>query len=441
MKIHHVGYLVKSMISAEEKISGLGFCREASATYDPLRKINISFWLNGGYRVELIEPAEKDSPFYPLLKRYKNTPYHFCYEVGQLEDKIGNLEAQGYRLIQGSEKAPCIGDRRAAFLMDPDIGIIELLEEVRGGEALIGTIGRQDPLQRKALSRLSDKLGELDWKELDDTVEFYMRHWTLEELADAYLMFVHDTMKKADYFARTGRYRYSTFREVEEKVYQNRSYMSKYMVGLSLSSCLWENHLKLKRWFEKKINQLKGKNYLEIGPGHGKYFCMAVNGGQFVQYDAVDVSESSITQTKEYLAHFCNNKDVKYRLIQEDFYRFVPEEQYDCLIAMEVLEHLEDPAGMLRKLVSCGRKGSHILLTVPINAPEVDHIYLFHNIREVEDMVQQAGIEILDCCYVTSREGISIEKAESKRFPVIAGILGQVCRDLEMERPGAGMGH
>lgn len=404
----------------------LGFCEESPAVFDPLRRANISFWRNGGYRVELVGPEGKDSPLYPLLRKYKNTPYHLCYETAQLQSEIRRLEDLGYRLIREPEEAPCIGGRKAAFLMDPDIGIVELLEEIRGGKALMEIIGERDPIQRKALSRLAGQFAAGDWEDLDRLVRFYTEDRTMEELADAYLMFVTDTLEQTDHFARTGSYQYSTFREVEDRVYHNRMYMSKYMIGLSLSSCLWENHLRLKHWFEKELKLLKGKNYLEIGPGHGRYFCMAVNEGRFSRYDAVDISESSVLQTMRYMSCFCSNTDAGYRVMQRDFYRFAPEEPYDCLVAMEVLEHLEDPAGMLQKIVSCGREGSAVLLTVPINAPAVDHIHLFRSVKEVEDMVEKAGIEIVDRCHVTSREGITLEKAERKRFPVIAGILGRI---------------
>ena len=78
--------------------------------------------------MELIEPVSEDSPMYPLLKNYKNTPYHFCYEVENLDNAIKEMESQRYHVIQEPERAPCIEERRVAFMFHPNMGIVELVE-------------------------------------------------------------------------------------------------------------------------------------------------------------------------------------------------------------------------------------------------------------------------------------------------------------------------
>ena len=84
MKIHHVGYLAKSIDKTEKKFFELGYEVEQPTKYDEIRDIKIEFLRNGDYRVELIEPASKNSPLYPLLKNYKNSPYHICYVTDDL---------------------------------------------------------------------------------------------------------------------------------------------------------------------------------------------------------------------------------------------------------------------------------------------------------------------------------------------------------------------
>ncbi len=128
MKIHHVGYLTKNLSDSEQAFMKLGYKTESPANYDPLRKIMISFLVNESYRIELIEPCGSESPMYSLLKKYKNTPYHICYETEALEPTISMLENQGYVLIQKPSEAPCIKNQRVAFLIGESMGIIELLE-------------------------------------------------------------------------------------------------------------------------------------------------------------------------------------------------------------------------------------------------------------------------------------------------------------------------
>ena len=126
MKIHHVGYLTKDLRASEKAFLKLGYEVEFPAAFDSLRDFTITFLRNGYYRVELIEPLGPNSPVYGLLKKYKNTPYHFCYEVTDLEEAVAELEAQGYYVIQAPLEAPCIEKRRVVFLMGADMGMIEI---------------------------------------------------------------------------------------------------------------------------------------------------------------------------------------------------------------------------------------------------------------------------------------------------------------------------
>ena len=128
MKIHHVGYLAKNIEKTEKKFFELGYEVESPTAYDEIRKINIEFLVNGDYRVELIQPMNEESPMYPLLKRFKNSPYHFYYEVEDLDASVAELSGKGYTVIQEPEIAPCIEGKKVCFLNNISMGIIELVE-------------------------------------------------------------------------------------------------------------------------------------------------------------------------------------------------------------------------------------------------------------------------------------------------------------------------
>lgn len=89
--------------------------------------------LNGSFRVELISPIDSSSPMYPLYKKHKNMPYHICYECENIELAIKEMtETAGYMIVQASGFAPAMSadgkNRRVAFLMHPNMGLLELLE-------------------------------------------------------------------------------------------------------------------------------------------------------------------------------------------------------------------------------------------------------------------------------------------------------------------------
>ena len=61
----------------------------------------------------------------------------------------------------------------------------------------------------------------------------------------------------------------------------------------------------------------------------------------------------------------------------------------------EVLEHVEHPLLLLDSLRKCLADGGHAFVSVPVNAPEKDHIFLFRSLEEVEHVIIQAGFKIL----------------------------------------------
>ena len=130
IKVHHVGFLTKDIKSAikgfRDMSAGL-VTVEKPTTWDEIRKIYIAFIFMGDYRIEIIEP-DRESVYYPLLKKFKNSPYHFCFEVEDLEEEITRLQDGGYHVIENPLEAPCIENRRVAFLMGSHTGMIELLE-------------------------------------------------------------------------------------------------------------------------------------------------------------------------------------------------------------------------------------------------------------------------------------------------------------------------
>lgn len=128
LNIHHIGYLVKKISAAQTRFQELGFRTEQDTIYDSCRKVHICFMEKDGYRIELVSPAAPDSVAAGLMKKYKNCPYHICYETPNLEKELSFLTQNGYTAIDTPTPAPAMEDRRVVFLMSPVVGMIELLE-------------------------------------------------------------------------------------------------------------------------------------------------------------------------------------------------------------------------------------------------------------------------------------------------------------------------
>lgn len=132
MQIHHIGYLVEELEAARQEFELLGYETILEEVRDEIRRIAVSYLKKDGYVIELISALSDNSFLQPLLKRYRNSPYHMCYEVKNIKDAIQHLMDQGnYYLIVDPYEIPIearlvMKNSMVAFLLNSHIGIIEL---------------------------------------------------------------------------------------------------------------------------------------------------------------------------------------------------------------------------------------------------------------------------------------------------------------------------
>ena len=128
LKVHHIGYLVKKIDAAIRNFQNLGYQIIQETIYDDIRKVNICFLQKDGYCIELVSPASEDSVVSGLMKKYKNCPYHICYETEDFEKDYMTLVSDGFTAIDELTPASALQNREVVFLMSPLIGMIELIK-------------------------------------------------------------------------------------------------------------------------------------------------------------------------------------------------------------------------------------------------------------------------------------------------------------------------
>ncbi len=288
-------------------------------------------------------------------------------------------------------------------------------------EAIIASNPGQKNFLRKSLETIEDRDAELCELYLD-----YCRSHGVspEELAAAYNLFVRETMKEQMFFARHGRYRYSSYSEVAGAVYLDPDYMRKYMHGLAVSTFLWPNHRAMDRFFESTLPRETGGRYLEVGPGHGFHMLRAMARTSFDRYEGLDISPASVELTRSILTALASPaKRFEVRLA--DFLSLPETEQADALIMGEVLEHVEGPQRFLEKVRQVSHAATHIYLSTCINAPEIDHIALFSSMEQLRQMIDQAGLRVREEIALP-HNGVSLEEARENRLAInVAFVLAR----------------
>jgi 2-polyprenyl-3-methyl-5-hydroxy-6-metoxy-1,4-benzoquinol methylase len=291
---------------------------------------------------------------------------------------------------------------------------------------LVDNIAEQYPVHRGFLTEAIDGATPEELDRLDRYVAYCLdKGLTLDYLAESYLTILGDTLDEQMYFREHGRYRHSTFAEVAESVYHDRDYMDRYMYGLALTNFLWPNHLEMARFLRRTLPRERRGRYLEVGPGHGFLLLSAVEVGSFDEMLAVDLSAASVEQTRSIIEHF--HPDAPARVEQRDFLEAADLEpsSFDAVVMGEVLEHVERPDVFLRRIAELATDDAYVFITTCINAPAVDHIYLWRTTDELEQMITDNGLRIVEPLRLPY-EGKTLEESRAENLPInVAYVLAR----------------
>ncbi len=287
-------------------------------------------------------------------------------------------------------------------------------------ETILSTITTKDPAHAQKLKTNLAELKETYKKEANaffNTYKAYLEKqaMTLEYGVDCYLHLIEDMIEERYQFIYTGHYSNTSFEDVEKRIYGNPEIMKYHMHGLVLAQFLWFDQYERFLFFKENLKKyIKNQHaYLEIGGGHGLFIGEAVRLLPDInRFDMVDISQSSLDLAKGII----DTPTINYYL--KDIFDFSDNETYDFITVGEVIEHVENPLKLLKKIKELLSDEGVCYMTTPINAPMIDHIYLFSNENEIRDLIHAAGFEILEEKIVIS-EKITKERAIKNKVPIM----------------------
>jgi SAM-dependent methyltransferase len=214
-------------------------------------------------------------------------------------------------------------------------------------------------------------------------------------------------------FLRSGRYASSSFAEVEQRVYANPEIMEYYMYGLVFSQFLWKEQYARLEFFCNGLPLYREQigSYIEFGGGHAMYISSAADIlGPDTRLELIDISATSI----EVARAMSPNDRIQYHLC--NVFDFPVERKYDFVVAGEILEHLEEPRKLLARIRDMLTPNGHAFISTPVNAPTVDHIYLFNHAREIREMLHSEGF-VIESEATRYAEDVPEVKAEKLKIP------------------------
>lgn len=97
---------------------------------DTIQNTYIAFLTREGFPlIELVAPIDETSPICNTLKKVGNSTYHLCYSVPDINIAIAELRAQRYMPLFKPVEAIGIDNKKICYLMHPDVGLIEIVEQ------------------------------------------------------------------------------------------------------------------------------------------------------------------------------------------------------------------------------------------------------------------------------------------------------------------------
>lgn len=219
----------------------------------------------------------------------------------------------------------------------------------------------------------------------------------LEKAAHGYGKFALDGLRLQKKFDKKLEYENKTYEDCKDEVYLNKDYMfSLYLPGILLSHYLWPHHYNQKIWFKEKfLPFVQNENtFGDVGVGTGFYSKEMLKNLSKIQGQGHDISEHSLEHTLQMLTRW--KLKERYTTHHHDIVKEPLQEKLDCIVNVEVLEHLEDPVDFLKGLRKMIKDGGYGFVTAAIDAPNADHIYLYRSLEDVSKELNEAKFEVVE---------------------------------------------
>ena len=128
-KIHHIAVAVDNLDEAAKFYQNVLGLDLAGVEVVSAQKTKVGFFKIGASNIELVQPAEPDSPLDKFLKTKGQGIHHVCFEVDDIEAEIKSLLENGATMIDEKPR-PGAHNSRVAFVHPKSSSgvLIELVE-------------------------------------------------------------------------------------------------------------------------------------------------------------------------------------------------------------------------------------------------------------------------------------------------------------------------
>jgi 2-polyprenyl-3-methyl-5-hydroxy-6-metoxy-1,4-benzoquinol methylase len=243
------------------------------------------------------------------------------------------------------------------------------------------------------------------------------KKWKLKKFysLDAYNSLCQETMLEQLYLKKNGTYRAIRNKIDNIDLYKSSKKMKSYLLGLILTQIFWQSHYKILKFYKKNIKIKKEVKFLEIGSGHGLLSKYLMDDNLKSSGVICDISKQSLSLVKNILKNSKNMNKIKF--INQDFFKLNEKSKFDFIIMGEVIEHVKDPKTFLKKAINLLQKDGKLFLSTCANCAQVDHIFHFKNIYEIQKLIKSSKLKIKSEL-ITPSENIPRKKWKAEKIAI-----------------------
>ncbi len=182
------------------------------------------------------------------------------------------------------------------------------------------------------------------------------------------------------------------FEAVKTKLYETKYYP----ISEHLNYITFPPALERKAFIGKHLDRFKEEScFCDLGFGPGVLTAFLLQQNATWQVDGVDISQHCLHHAQRLLT----KKEVLDRseLSVGDVRKLpYPDNAFDVVIAVEVLEHIPDPEVGLSEAMRVLKPGGYAITALPVQLPLLMHLYDFDSPDEVLALYKKVGLKVID---------------------------------------------
>lgn len=159
------------------------------------------------------------------------------------------------------------------------------------------------------------------------------------------------------------------------------------------------------RYVKREISRFFSKEdkflYYDAGAGFCQYSWSVLKKYPNAKVFATDIKGEYLEDFSVYASQVFPGR---FSWKKADLQTFIPENKYDLVTAVDILEHISDDIAVLKNFYVCMKERGILIISTPSDKDEAakftaEHIRPGYNKKELEDKVKLSGFKILKCIY------------------------------------------